>query len=161
MSIYPCCIIVWAFPLSENMILKSAQHPLMWLLLAFFSKYSKRTARSWKVLAAHLGQTSSTGHGVPSDFLSLPLANRAQPLPTEPLGMWEGVVSLLSPFNLDLYGAISAGWVGGFNNAHTCLLEWAQLNNLIWRGRQEIPVKVLRISDFIKLIRDKDFTLKI
>lgn len=40
------------------------------------------------------------------------------------------------------------GWC--FNNVHICLLEWAQVNNLIWRGRPEIPIKVPRISDFIQ-----------
>lgn len=75
--------------------------------------------------------------------------------------MWEVLVSLLSPFNLDLSGAVSAGWVGDFNNVHTCLLEWAQVNNLIWRGRQEIHVKGFKISDFFKTIKDKDLILKI
>lgn len=108
---------------------------------------------SWK-------QTSSTSLWVLSDFLTLPLANRAHPSPREPCGDVRGLVSLLSPFNLDLSGAVSAGWVGGFNNVNTCLLEWAQVNNLIWRGHQEIHVKVLRISDFIKTIKDKDLSLK-
>lgn len=49
------------------------------------------------------------------------------------MGMLEGLVSLLSPFNLDLSGAVSAGWAGlaVFNNVNTGLLERAQINNLI------------------------------
>ena len=99
-------------------------------------------------------RTSSTGHWVLPDFLTLPLAHRARPSSRQPLGMWEGLVSLLSPFNFDLSGAVSAGWVGGFSDVYICLLEWAQVNNLIWRGHQEIHVQVLRIYDFIKTIKD-------
>lgn len=107
-------------------------------------------------------QTSSTGHWALSRF------SHTSPWPTEltlrlesHLGMWAGSVSLSSPFDLDLPGAVTAGWVGGFNNVNTCLLEWARVNNLIWRGHHEIYVRVLRISDFITTRKGKNLILRI
>lgn len=123
---------------------------------------------------------SSTLHSVERHWLPLldtdvfyrPLGtlrfSHTSPWPTEltlhlesHLGMWAGSVSLSNPFDLDLPGAVTAGWVGGFNNVNTCLLEWAWVNNLLWRGHQEIYVRVLRISDFITTRKGKDLILRI
>lgn len=134
----------------------------MWPLLAFFAKYFKYTAFSWKALAAHLGHRrllQATGYSqIFSHF----------PWPTEltlhlesHLGMWAGSVSLLSPFDLDLSGAVSAGWVGGFNTVNACLLERAQVNTLVGRGHQEIHVRVLRMSDFTKTVKGNNSIVKI
>lgn len=137
------------------MILKSTEHSIAWLLSAFFSKYCKYTACSQRALDAHLGHRrllQVTGHFRFSHVSPWPTELTLHP--ESHLGMWEVLFSLLSPFNLDLSGAVSAGWIGGFNNVNACLLEWAQVN-LARRGHREIHVKALRISDFTDIIKDR------
>lgn len=136
-------ILLWAFLGIWKQGLKEYITSIAWLLLAFFSKYFKYAPYSWRARVAHLGHRrllQATGYfQIFSRF----------PWPTEltlhldsHLGMWEGLVSLLSPFNLDLSGAVSAGWIGGFNNVNACLLEWAQVN-LTWRGPEKSTSKRL------------------